>query len=184
MKNTVDKVTILDVIMVDNWGRIKEKFDRTNHIRLQRKKLLCLVLTFFATCFFVAATLKHFGGYIQEEIVIFMIWCIYIFVFASLCWKVLGDFVASAIDTLIVRNGKTPIFSKCGDLGVNLSYMLNKYPSTISYYENKVEIIIEKNVEKAKEEVKIYLVDWSCQYQSIKKPTLDLNNMKIILPIK
>lgn len=182
MNNSVDRVTIVDVVMVDDWVRIKEKYDKINIINEQQKSLLCLVVTSLTTCFFVAATLKQFGGYIQEEIVYFLIWWIYIWIFAGFSWIVLGDYVANAIDTFVVRSGRPPLFSKFGDLGVNLSYMINKYTTDISYSENKVEIIFNKTNGNVKKQEKLYLANWLCEYKNIKNPTLDLENMRVILP--
>ena len=42
MNNTVESVTIVDVIMVDDWVRIKEKYDQINSIHKKQKSLLCL----------------------------------------------------------------------------------------------------------------------------------------------
>lgn len=182
MNNTVESVTIVDVIMVDDWVRIKEKYDQINSIHKKQKSLLCFIVTYLTTSFFVAATLKHLGGYIKEDIIFFMIWWIYIWIFASFSWMALGDCVANTIDTLIVKNGKFPIFSRFGDVGVNLSYMISKYPTTISYRKNKVEIVFIKSVENAKEPEKLYLENWHCEYRNIKNPTLDLENLRVILP--
>ena len=155
MKNEVDKEIILNIIMVNNWVRIKEKYDKINSIQDKQKRLLCLIITCLTTSFFVAATFKHFGGYIKEDIIFFIIWWIYIWIFAGFSWIVLGDYVANAIDTFVVRSGRPPLFSKFGDLGVNLSYMINKYTTDISYSENKVEIIFNKTNGNVKKQEKL-----------------------------
>ena len=60
--------------------------------------------------------------------------------------------------------------------------MISKYPTIISYCDNKVEIIVDENIGSGKKQVKLYLENWDCEYRNIENPTLDLENLRVILP--
>ena len=179
MKELTNKIEIKNVVFAERWKERQEKCKEINKINLFRNILFRILVASSFTLIFIQSGLRSWGDYIGGNTLYFVIWVASIGSVLYGYGKVVAGFLEDVVDTMFVCNGHRPVFKKIGDIGAYASNMIHEYPTKIYYDRYNVEIIVENEKKK-----NIILQECEVEHQNITEPRLDLNQMKVILPLK
>lgn len=173
---------LLDVVVADDWKERKTKCDQLNKENKRRKQVISLIVTFLATHSMASMTVQYWGNYIEKNTLSILLWFVFIGLIAMLHWKGLATFIADIIDASVVKNGGIPIFKQIADTGAVLSYMICTYTSEIVYNGKSVKITCNVNRGKKIVQEEFIIEECRCDYGNVEKPTLYLQDLKVVLP--
>ena len=179
MKELTNKIAIKDIVFADRWRERQERCRQINTINQFRNTLFHIIVTLWLSFNLIYVTLRYSGSHIKEDKLWLLIWIVCIGIITICYWKWFCGWLADVIDAIFIVKGHRPVFKQIGDTGAYVSNMIHKYPTSIYYDQNNVEIIVEN-----KDGKKIILQECEIEHQNITEPRLDLNRMKVILPKK